>query len=127
MSIVYTPTESTLFSEPALTSQPGDPKRGKQWIKAPEKGNCLLCHRFNTFHDAFQGNIGPDLSNVSNRLTTEEIRYRVIDPKRINPNSIMPAYFQTKGLQNVDPIYQGKTILSAQEIEDIIAYLSQAQ
>ena len=113
------------FTERALTDQPGDPEKGLRWVIGSEKGNCLLCHRIQQIDDDFQGNIGPELSHVGQRLTADEIRFRIIDPKRLNPNTVMPAYYQTKGLKQVSKTFEGKTVLSAQEIEDIVAYLSQ--
>lgn len=122
-------SESTLaaddYRQAPLTSTAGDAQKGKQWLLSSHKGNCLLCHRIDTIKDAFQGNIGPSLSTVGDRLSPEEIRFRLVDSTRLLPQTIMPAYFKTQGLTQVANDYQQQTILSAQEIEDIVAYLAQ--
>jgi L-cysteine S-thiosulfotransferase len=71
----------------------------------------------------FHGTIGPPLDDVGRRYTAGELRLRLVDPKRIVPESIMPAYYKVEGLQRVLERYQGKPILTAQQIEDVVAYL----
>ena len=106
-----------------LTSSPGNPERGQAVVVDRELGHCLLCHQINQLDESFQGNIGPDLSNVGSRLTTAMIRARVIDPTRANPESVMPAYHRTEGLEQVAEEYAGIPILDAQQVDDVVAYL----
>ncbi len=70
------------------------------------------------------GDLAPDLSGVGARLSAAQIRLRMVDPGRVNPETIMPAYFRTEGLQRVAPAFRGKTILTAQQIEDVVAFLA---
>ena len=85
-------------------------------------GLCLLCHSGAFPEERFQGDLAPDLRNAA-RLTEGEIRQRIVDPTKANPQSIMPAYYKSEGLARVAPAYRGKTILTAEQIEDIVAYL----
>jgi sulfur-oxidizing protein SoxX len=69
------------------------------------------------------GNIGPTLSGVAQRLSAAQMRLRIVDQSRLNPATVMPAYYRTEGLSLVAPSFQGKPVLNAQQIEDVIAYL----
>jgi len=86
-------------------------------------GLCLLCHSGPFPEERFQGDLAPDLRSAA-RLSEGQIRQRIVDSTRINPQSIMPAYYRTEGLERVAPAYRGKTILSAEQIEDVVAYLT---
>lgn len=70
------------------------------------------------------GEVGPPLAGVGSRLTPGQIRLRLIDPTLVNPAAAMPAYHRVDGLASVDERYRGRPVLSAQEIEDVVAYLS---
>ena len=107
-----------------LTSTPGDPARGKSVLVQREKGHCILCHTLPEPDVKFAGNIGPPLAGVGRRLSAAQIRGRIVDPTRHDPNSVMPAYFRTEGLNRVAPSYRDKTVLSAQDVEDAVALLS---
>jgi sulfur-oxidizing protein SoxX len=106
-----------------LTEQPGDPQRGKAVVLDPTRGNCLICHPMPIAEAEFQGDVGPDLAGVGSRYGAGEIRLRVVDAKRLNPDSVMPAYYRIDGLYRVLNQYLGKPILTAQEVEDVVAYL----
>lgn len=111
-------------SEP-LSGIAGDPEKGRQIAINRDKGNCLSCHSLPISEEIFHGTIGPTLSEVGSRLTKAQIRLRLIDMKRINPISIMPGFYKpSEQLTRIAPQYEGTTLLSAQEIEHIIAYLS---
>ena len=69
------------------------------------------------------GDLAPDLSGVGARLSAAQIRLRIVDSSRVNPDTVMPAYFKTEGLQRVAPAFRGKTVLTAQQIEDVVAFL----
>ena len=86
-------------------------------------GLCLLCHSGPFPEERSQGDLAPDLRSAA-RLTEGQIRQRIVDSTRINPQSIMPAYYRTEGLERVAPAYRGKTILTAEQIEDVVAYLT---
>ncbi|MGR8918572.1 MAG: sulfur oxidation c-type cytochrome SoxX [Gammaproteobacteria bacterium] len=106
-----------------LTDQPGDPARGQAAMIDREGGNCLGCHAV-PLDAEFFGTTGPTLERVGARLTPGQIRLRLVDPKKVNPMTMMPAYYKTEGLHRVLPAFAGKTVLTAQQIEDIVAYLS---
>jgi len=102
----------------------GDPERGRAIVANRQVGLCLLCHKGPFPEERFQGDLAPDLSGVGARLTEAEIRARIVDPSRANPDTIMPAYLKIEGLVRVAPSFRGKTILSAEQIDDVVAYLA---
>jgi sulfur-oxidizing protein SoxX len=106
-----------------LTATPGDPARGRI-VVAGRDGNCLLCHAIPETGERFMGNVAPPLSRVATRLTNGQLRLRVVDPTRINREVAMPAYYRTDALDGVADAYRAKPILTAQQIEDVVAYLS---
>jgi sulfur-oxidizing protein SoxX len=105
-----------------LTGARGDPARGRALVANRQAGLCLLCHSGPFPEERFQGDLAPDLRSAA-RLSEGEIRARIVDPRRANPDSIMPAYFRTDDLTRVAPALRGKTVLTAEQIEDIVAYL----
>lgn len=109
---------------PALSGAKGDPAQGRAIVVNRQLGLCLLCHSGPFPEERFQGTIGPDLNGIGARLSEGQIRLRVADPGRLDPVTIMPAYFRSAGLTRVAPGFRGKTILSAQQIEDVVAFLS---
>jgi sulfur-oxidizing protein SoxX len=108
----------------ALGGLDGDPARGKAVVLDRRRGNCLICHVFPIGGQPFQGEIGPPMAGVASRLSEGQIRLRLIDQSRINPDTIMPPYYRVEGLRNVAAEYEGRPALDAQEIEDVVAYLS---
>lgn len=106
-----------------LTRQRGDARRGKAVAVNSDRGNCLICHVLPIPEAPVFGDLGPPLNGIGRRLSAAQLRLRIVDPKRLNPATIMPAYYRVDGLARVAPKYQGRPILSAQEIEDLIAYL----
>lgn len=112
------------FSIPEpLTDQPGDPFRGWQIVREAGNATCLICHAMPIPEEPNHGNIGPDLAGVGERYTAGELRLRVVDSKVINPNTVMPSYYRLDGLVRVEDQYVGQTIYSAQDVEDVVAYL----
>ena len=106
-----------------LGDRPGDPAQGQEIVLDPARGNCLICHPIPIAGAEFHGDVGPDLAGVGSRYDAGEIRLRVVDPKRLNPASVMPAYHRTDGLHRVLQEYRGEPILTGQEVDDIVAYL----
>lgn len=107
-----------------LTNKKGNASHGRALVIATDKGNCLACHVLPIHEEAFHGNLGPDLSHIASRLSEGELRLRVVDEKQVNPQSIMPGYYRNPSLFTlVANEYSGMTLLSAQEVEDVVAYL----
>ncbi len=106
-----------------LSGRPGDPKQGRKLVISRKKGNCLACHKMPIPEKADHGGTGTDLTGVADRMTESQLRLRLVDPKRIIPDTMMPAFYKIQGLNRVLPKFKGKAILTAQEIEDIIAYI----
>lgn len=106
-----------------LTATPGNAARGREIVASRQSGLCLLCHTGPIPEDRFQGNLAPDLAGAGTRWSAGQLRLRIADARRLNPHTIMPAYHRSEGLQRVAPAWRGKTLLTAQEIEDVVAYL----
>ena len=100
----------------------GNIERGKKTFIS-RKVNCLSCHEAPIIEEKFQGNFGPPLGGIGSRYNKEELRLRVIDSKSINPNSIMPSYFKKIKYERTPREFLNRTILSAQEVEDLVEYL----
>jgi len=107
----------------SLTGAKGDPARGRAIVVNRQVGLCLLCHSGPFPEERFQGNLAPDLRGAGKRWSEGQLRLRIVDSARINPASIMPAYHRTEGLVRVAPAWRGKTILSGEQIEDVVAFL----
>jgi sulfur-oxidizing protein SoxX len=110
--------------EAPLDGLAGDPARGAALVRNRETANCLICHSIADTQEAFMGDIGPSLTGIGARLSPGQIRLRVVDPTRLNPDVAMPAYHRVAGLVRVDERYRGQPVLTAQEIEDVVAYLA---
>jgi L-cysteine S-thiosulfotransferase len=106
-----------------LTASPADAARGKAVFVQREKGHCILCHALPDPEVRFAGNLGPLLAGVGSRLSVAQMRGRIVDPNRHDPDTVMPAYYRTDNLNRVARSYAGRTVLSTQDIEDVIAYL----
>jgi sulfur-oxidizing protein SoxX len=106
--------------QPAMTDRmdtalaaPGDAARGREVFMAREAGHCVLCHAAPGVGVA--GNVGPSLAGVGSRLTAAQIRLRVVDISRVNPDAAMPSFYRP---------YKGTTALSARQVEDVVAWLA---
>ena len=110
--------------EDSLTGKPGDPKKGREVAIHRKQGNCLACHTLPIPEQQFHGDIGPDLAGVAERYSVGELRLRVVDPKVVNADTIMPAFYRNTGLHRVLKKFQGKTVLTAAQVEDVVAYLA---
>jgi L-cysteine S-thiosulfotransferase len=107
----------------SLTGVPGDPGRGKAIVASRQTGLCLLCHSAPLPQQKFQGTIGPDLKGIAAHSTEGQLRLRIVDPRAVNPDTIMPAYYRRDGLTRVGPAFRDKTVLTAEQIEDVVAFL----
>ncbi|HYS13859.1 MAG TPA: sulfur oxidation c-type cytochrome SoxX [Burkholderiaceae bacterium] len=107
----------------SLTGERGDAARGRGIVADRNAGLCLLCHSGPFPEVRQQGTLAPDLRGTAARLTEGQIRLRIVDASRVNPASIMPPYFKTDGLTRVAPAFEGKPLLTAAQIEDVVAYL----
>jgi sulfur-oxidizing protein SoxX len=108
----------------SLTGGKGDPVRGRAIVASRQVGLCLLCHNGPFPEERFQGNLAPDLAGAGARWSEGMLRLRIVDSSRINPTTIMPAYHRTGGLTRVAAGHRGKPILSAEQIEDVVAFLT---
>jgi sulfur-oxidizing protein SoxX len=110
-----------------LTKVAGDAQRGREIVADRQVGLCLLCHTGPFAQERFQGNLAPDLAGAGSRWSPAQLRLRLVDSRRLNPHTIMPSYYRSDGLVRVGAVWQGKTALSAQQIEDVVAFLSTLQ
>ena len=106
-----------------LLAAPGDAKRGEAIVLDRPLSSCVLCHIVPDPEKRPMGNIAPPLAGVGARLNAGQMRLRMVDSTKINPQSVMPPYYRVEGLHQVAPIWRGKSILDAQQIEDVVAYL----
>ncbi|MDE2617798.1 MAG: sulfur oxidation c-type cytochrome SoxX [Burkholderiales bacterium] len=107
----------------ALEGAVGDATRGRAIVASRQHGLCLLCHSGPIPEERFQGNLAPDLAGAGRRWSAAQLRLRLVDPRQLNPESIMPAYYRSEGLTRVGRAWKGRSILNAQQIEDVVAYL----
>ena len=103
----------------------GDARRGSEIATDSGRGNCLACHQLPIPGVEAYGTIGPPLAGIAARLSVPLIRLRVVDSRNINPMSIMPGFYRDPRLINrPGKQYRGRTFLTAQQVEDVIAYLA---
>ena len=108
-----------------LDGKIGDAARGRALVLDRQVGNCLICHAVpNEPRELFQGDVGPSLAGIGARLSAAQIRLRVIDQRRVISASVMPSFYRIDGLNRVAARYAGNPVLNAQQIEDIVVYLS---
>ena len=108
----------------SLTGAKGDPQRGRAIVANRQVGLCLLCHSGPFPEERFQGNLATDLAGAGSRWTAGQLRLRIVDASRVNPKTIMPPYYRMQDLTRVAPAYAGKPILSAGQVEDVVAFLA---
>jgi len=105
-----------------LTGTKGDAARGRALI-VDRSNTCILCHSGPFPEQAFQGDLAPNLAGSGSRWSEGQLRLRLVDASRLNAATIMPSYYRVAGLARVGVSWRGKPILSAEQIEDIVAYL----
>jgi sulfur-oxidizing protein SoxX len=108
----------------SLTGAKGDPARGRAIVTNRNVGLCLLCHSGPFPDERFQGNMAPDLKGAGKRWSEGELRLRLVDARKLNPATIMPPYYVVEGMNRVVPSLRGKPILTAEQIEDVVAFLA---
>jgi sulfur-oxidizing protein SoxX len=108
----------------SLTGAAGDAARGRTIVADRQKGLCLLCHAGPFPEQRFQGTLAPDLSGAGARWSEGQLRLRIVDSGKLNELTIMPAYYRIEGLTRVGSAWQNKPVLTAGEIEDVIAFLA---
>ncbi|CAA7622969.1 sulfur oxidation c-type cytochrome SoxX [Magnetospirillum sp. UT-4] len=104
-----------------LTDQKGDPANGRK--VAATKGLCVSCHVMPIPEQPDHGDVGPDLAGVGSRMQPPELRMRIVDPKVLYADTIMPSFYKSD-LNRVKKGLEGKPFLTAQEVEDVVAYLA---
>lgn len=107
-----------------LAGMRGDPQRGRAIVASRQAGLCLLCHTAPVPEERFQGDLAPSLAGIGARYSEAQLRLRVVDPRRVNPSSFMPAFHSAVDPSRVGAQWAGKPILSAQQVEDVVAWLS---
>lgn len=108
----------------SLSGISGDAARGRLVVINRKKGNCLACHKVSSISDQpFHGELGPSLDSVSVRYQDKQLRQMVVDARSFFPNTIMPAFYVNTGYTRVSSKFADKTILTAQEVEDVVAFL----
>ena len=108
----------------ALAGLRGDAQRGRAIVASRQAGLCLLCHAAPIPEERFQGDLAPDLAGVGSRYDEAQLRLRVVDSRRLNPASVMPAFHAPSKAARVGTNWAGKPILSAQQVEDVVAWLA---
>ena len=106
-----------------LTATGGDPARGRATVASRQQGLCLLCHSGPFPEERFQGNLAPSLAGAGSRWSAAQLRLRIVDARRLNPDSLMPAFHRTDDRERVGAQWAGKPILDAQQVEDVVAFL----
>jgi sulfur-oxidizing protein SoxX len=106
-----------------LTDQPGEPERGRAIVASRQTGLCLLCHSGPFEPTAQQGNLASNLAGVGRRWTAAQLRLRIVNARRIDPDSLMPPFHDPSTQQQVARPHAGQPILSAQQVEDVVAFL----
>ena len=106
-----------------LGGQRGDPARGQELLEARHRSLCILCHAAPSVPEPFRGTLAPSLDGIGARLSEGQIRLRIVDMKRLNPDSLMPRYYAIREGVRVAPAWTGKPLLDAAEIEHLVAYL----
>ena len=107
----------------SLTGMPGDAARGRALV-LERTSTCILCHSGPFPEATFQGDLAPSLAGAGSRWSEGQLRLRLVDASRLNPQTIMPSYYRAGGLDRVGRNWRDKPILSAEQIEDIVAYLA---
>jgi L-cysteine S-thiosulfotransferase len=107
----------------SLTGSTGDANRGRAIVANRQVGLCLMCHSGPLPEVKLQGNLAPDLKGAGVRWNEGQLRLRIVDASEVNPDTIMPPYYRVDGLVRVANSFRNQPILTAEQIEDVVAYL----
>jgi len=107
-----------------LTALPGDPERGRAIVHDRPLSSCVLCHLVPGAPGRIAGDIAPPLAGTGARWSVGQLRLRIVDSSRVNPETPMPPYHRTEGLNRVAAAVRDKPILTAQQVEDVVAWLA---
>lgn len=107
----------------SLTGEKGDATRGRAIVGSRTVGLCLLCHSGPFPEDRFQGNMAPDLGGAGARWNEGQLRLRIVDTSKLNPATIMPPFYRVGQLARLPAAYRDKPVLTAAQVEDVVAYL----
>lgn len=108
----------------SLTGQPGDPAAGRKVLFDRKLGNCLACHMVSDLEDQpFHGEVGPPLDGVADRWDEATLRMLIVNAKQVYDGTIMPSFYKNSGFVRIATQFEGKPILTAQQVEDVVAYL----
>lgn len=107
-----------------LTTVPGDAARGRAIVANRQQGLCLLCHSGPFPEERFQGTLAPSLAGAGARWTVPQLRLRIADARRLNPQGLMPSLHRSEGFERVAPAFAGRPVLDAQQVEDVVAFLA---
>lgn len=133
LSVACTPERSRLVSPNQIDGDSiplpladtiADAAHGEALFVSRDGGHCVLCHQVAGLDAEFQGDVGPALSGIGSRLSPGQLRLRVVDYEQVQPGVLMPSYYRTHDLYQVSNTYEGNPILSAADVEDLVAYLS---
>jgi sulfur-oxidizing protein SoxX len=108
----------------SLTGAKGDAARGRAIVANRQVGLCLLCHSGPFPEERMQGTMAPDLGGAGGRWSEGQLRLRIVDAARLNRSTIMPPYYRIDELKRVAPSFRGKPVLTAEQIEDVVAFLA---
>lgn len=117
------PRSKALDRPLSLTGVAGDAERGRALAWARDRGNCVACHMIPSTDMVTHGDVGPSLKGIASRQTEGQIRARIIDARAFNATSVMPSYHRVEGLKRVAQALEGRPVLSAQEVEDMVAFM----
>lgn len=112
---------------PLWVQAQADPRQGRAIVGNRQLGLCLLCHSAPISEERFQGNLAPNLVDAVQGKSAADLRQLLHDPTVRRPDTIMPAYGRTDHLQSVAKGLEGKPLLSARQIDDVVAYLMTLQ
>lgn len=108
----------------SLTGVAGDPVEGRKVFSNRKLGNCLACHENADMpEELFHGEVGPALEGAAERWDVGQLRGIVTNAKMTFEDTIMPAFYRTSGLTRPMEKFESKPILTAQQVEDVVAYL----
>ena len=120
----FVPIRSWATHPGSLTGAGGDAEHGRAIVVNRQVGLCLLCHSGPFPEERFQGTLAPDLKGTGSRWSEGQLRLRMVDASRLNRDTIMPPYYRIEDLERVAPAFKGKPLLTAEQIEDVVAHLA---